>query len=697
MSGRRFESTVAGVGAVATAIGFVVAVLIVWSFLDAGAREGFGEAMNLIVPVGLGLTALGGWVAGRYFRSFMVSTRRMSEEIDLIATVNPAHRLDPSGPNHLRKLGWSVNRLAVRLWDSLEEQEAAVEAGRQAVEHEKERLAALMSDLAQGVIVCNHDGQILLYNGEAKQLLADEDANYVGLGRSVFAFLDRNVALNALHHLQLRAERGAKVRPQRFIATVSGGQVLRMTMVAVRSSEGDFTGFVLTMEDVTEERAARGTRDQLLRSLTHDTRRSVAGIRAAIETIRSYPDMSPDEIARFHTVIADEAEHLTTRIDEVSVEHTGTLESAWELDDMLGDDLVLALANRVEDATGLEVTSEIQSDSLWVKVDGLALVDRLSSLTEQIAEASAAEVMNISVQESGRFVVIDMSWPDADVTEMALSGCIRQASESQDDLESLVDRHGGEVWCEFDPNKKPFLRVLLPRAAAVPALAVRILDEGRPEFYDFDLFDQRDTSDRLADRQLRSLVCTVFDTETTGLNPSEGDEIISIGAIRILNGKVLRHESFDQLVDPRRSIPAASFEIHKISAEMVAGQPTIDAVLPRFSRFVEDTVLVGHNVAFDLKFLQLKEDATGVAFHNPVLDTLLLAALIYPNSDVHSLEALARLVGVEVTGRHTSLGDALVTAEVFLQLIPLLEERGLETFGQVQEAEKETFYARLEY
>ena len=697
MSGRRFESTVAGVGAVATAVGFVAATLILWLGLGFSGRAVFAEALNVLIPVGLALTAAGGLLTGRFFRSFMVATRRMTEEVDLIASVNPAHRLDPTGPAHLRKLGWSVNRLATRLWESLEEQEAAVEAGRQAVEHEKERLAALMSDLAQGVVVCNLDGQILLYNAEARHLLADDDADYVGLGRSVFAFLDRNVALNALHHLQLRAERGSKVRPQRFIATVPGGQVLRMTMVAVRSSDGDFTGFVLTMEDVTEERAARGTRDLLLRSLTHDSRRSVAGIRAAIETIRAYPDMSDGEIDRFHTVIADEAERLSGRINEVSAEHTGTLESAWELDDMLGDDLVLALANRVENSTGIDVVTDVKSDSLWVKVDGLGLVDKLSSLTGQIVELSAAGSMSIGVQESGRFVVIDMSWPNADVTEMAISDCIRQTSESQEDLESLVDRHGGEVWCEFDPMKRPFLRLLLPKAVAVPALAVRILDEGRPEFYDFDLFEQRDTPDRLDDRPLRSLVCTVFDTETTGLNPSEGDEVISIGAVRILNGKVLRHESFDQLIDPRRSIPAASYEIHKISAEVLAGQPTIDAVLPRFSRFVEDTVLVGHNVAFDLKFLQLKEETTGVVFRNPVLDTLLLAALIYPDSEVHSLEALARLVGVEVTGRHTSLGDALVTAELFLQLIPLLEERGLETFGQVQAAEKETFYARLEY
>ena len=259
MNGRRFESTVAAVGAVATAIGFSSAALIVWAMLDEAGRTGFEKALNVLVPIGMTLVGLGGFVAGRFFRSFMLAARRMTEETDLIASVNPAHRLDPAGPAHLRKLGWSINRLAGRLSESLEEQEAAVEAGRRAVEHEKERLAALMSDLAQGVIVCNLDGQILLYNGEARHLLADDDSTFVGLGRSVFAFLDRNVAINALHHLQL-TEHQEPVRPQRFIATVPGGQVLRMTMVAVRSTEGNFTGFVLTMEDVTHERAGRRAR-----------------------------------------------------------------------------------------------------------------------------------------------------------------------------------------------------------------------------------------------------------------------------------------------------------------------------------------------------------------------------------------------------------------------------------------------------
>jgi DNA polymerase-3 subunit epsilon len=668
-----------------------------WSALDDAGRESFTDVLDLVVAIGVGLTFLGGMIAGWFFRSFMLATRRMTEEVDLIATVNPAHRVDSNGPAHLRGLSRSVNGLAERLWESLGEQETAVAAGRNAVEQEKERLSAIVSNLAQGVVVCNLDGQILLYNGEASRLLVSQDVDYIGLGRSVFVFLDRNVVLNALHHLQLQAERGTTLRPQRFIATIPSGFVLRMTMAAVRDAGGAFTGFVLTMEDATKERAARDRRDQLFRSITQDTRRSVAGIRAAIEMIRDYPAMSNEERGKFRSVIADEAERLSARVDEVSSDHTDTLESAWELDDMLADDLILALANRIEDAADIPTSTDVQAESVWVKVDALALVDRLGAIAEQVADQAAATRLVFGLQESGRFAVLDLSWPDSEVTELAISTSIRDAPNSGGNLESVIERHGGEVWCEFGPDGKPFLRVLLPKSTAVPALAVRVLDEGRPEYHDFDLFERRDPAGALEDRPLHDLVFTVFDTETTGLDPDGGDEIISVGAVRILNGKLLRFEAFDQLVDPRRSIPADSYAFHKISADMLVGQHTIDVVLPKFSRFVGDTVLVGHNVAFDLKFLRLKEKETGVAFTNPVLDTLLLAAIVYPDAEVHSLEAMARLVGVPVTGRHTSLGDALVTAELFLRLIPLLEAQGLETFGQVQKAEKETFYARLEY
>jgi hypothetical protein len=136
--------------------------------------------------------------------------------------------------------------------------------------------------------------------------------------------------------------------------------------------------------------------------------------------------------------------------------------------------------------------------------------------------------------------------------------------------------------------------------------------DSRPEYYDFDLFAASDSARALADRRLTDLVYTVFDTETTGLEPSGGDEIIQIGAARIVAGKLRREDSFEQLVNPQRDIPAAGIPIHGIRPEMVAGQPTIDRVLPAFHAFAQDTVLVAHNAAFDMRFLQLKEERTGM-------------------------------------------------------------------------------------
>ena len=218
----------------------------------------------------------------------------------------------------------------------------------------------------------------------------------------------------------------------------------------------------------------------------------------------------------------------------------------------------------------------------------------------------------------------------------------------------------------------------------------------RPVYYEFDLFTLRGLQE-LGAQPLRRLTYVVFDTETTGLNPAEGDEIIQIGAVRIVNGRILQDEVIDQLIDPKRSIPDVSVAIHGITPDMVVGQPTIDQVLPHFHRFVEGAVLVAHNAAFDMRCLQLKERQTGVCFDNPVLDTLLLSSIIHPHQETHSIDGIAKRLNLTIVGRHTALGDALVTAEVLLKLIPLLEARGILTLADALQASINSPYTKLRY
>jgi hypothetical protein len=130
----------------------------------------------------------------------------------------------------------------------------------------------------------------------------------------------------------------------------------------------------------------------------------------------------------------------------------------------------------------------------------------------------------------------------------------------------------------------------------------------RPKFFDFDLFDQPMNVEELDGMQLKALSFTVFDTETTGLRPSAGDEMISIGGVRIAHIEVLSEVTFSRLINPGRPIPKESIRFNGITDIMVATEPPATEVLHQFREFVGDSVLIAHNAAFDMKFLKLKED-----------------------------------------------------------------------------------------
>ena len=663
----------------------------------------------LLAPLVLILQAL--------FRRYVEAPRGLSQDVRIMLRANPAHRARARGSAEMKKLASEINSIAEARSELQREVDQRIREANARLEEERNRLAALMSELAQSVVVCNVEGRILLYNARAMRLLRKplegqvigKGPSLVGLGRSVFAIFDRNLIIHALETIQDRLRQDTQSPIAHFVTSAPSGALVRVQMAPVFSSDDStpgsgVTGFVLVLDDITRRTEAGNRRDLLLQSLTQGTRASLASVRAAVETIVGFPDMSSDERNRFLGVIADEARQLTTRLDATVGEFADSLRTEWPLEEMRGADLIAAARRRIQAKTKLLTKLEAVDEAVWLKVDSYSLMQAIAYLASRLADEFGIRELRFGLAAEGALAHLDLIWTGAPLgTETTMAwqtDAMDLGGESCPmTLRDIVERHNGEIWYQIHkPSQREFFRIAIPVAHPeespwnAPAVG-----ESRPEFYDFDLFHQPGQTREQDDQPLASLAYTVFDTETTGLSPSAGDEIVSIGAVRVVNGRLLAHEVFEQFVDPGRAMTAEASRITGIDSTMLEGQPTLAQVLPAFHEFCADTVLIAHNASFDMRFLRLKEQATGVHFDQPVLDTLLLSAVIHPDFDLHSLEAIAARMGVNPIGRHTALGDAIMTGELFLRMLPLLAAQGIRTLGEARAASEKTYYARLNY
>ena len=340
-------------------------------------------------------------------------------------------------------------------------------------------------------------------------------------------------------------------------------------------------------------------------------------------------------------------------------------------------DLINLVAHRVAAHGGCTVT--MTGLPHWLRGDSHSLVILLGDLVERLCRASAATDFELSVEPAGKWLYVDISWPGEPAAMAELTAWMHEPLQEALGgltLGDVLRHHGSEMWSEPAGPGRARLRVPLPCTAA-PERSEALAP--RPEFFDFDLLLQPLATGALGKTPLDRLTYVVFDTETTGLSPSTGDEMIALAAVRIVNGRILTGETFEALINPGRSIPPESIRFHGITDEMVRDRPRAEAVLPQFRAFVADAVLVAHNAAFDLKFLKMKERAAGVRFDNPVLDTMILSRQLQGDAGDHSLDGLAARLGIQVVDRHSAYGDAAVTAAVFLRLIEMLKERGIRT------------------
>ena len=181
-------------------------------------------------------------------------------------------------------------------------------------------------------------------------------------------------------------------------------------------------------------------------------------------------------------------------------------------------------------------------------------------------------------------------------------------------------------------------------------------------------------------KNLEEIEFTIFDTETTGLEPESGDRIVELAAVRFKNkGRIA---TFQSLVNPGRPISEAAFQVNRITPDMLKDAATIDKVLPEFLGFIQNSCLCSYNAGFDLAFLNSELRLLGRTLSEGtlVVDILKMAKRLLPGLERYALWFVADKLGIKTKQHHRALADVELTLEVFNKLSEILKTKCISDF-----------------
>lgn len=190
---------------------------------------------------------------------------------------------------------------------------------------------------------------------------------------------------------------------------------------------------------------------------------------------------------------------------------------------------------------------------------------------------------------------------------------------------------------------------------------------------------------RHEDQYLKKMRFIVFDTETTGFHPYSGDELLSIGAVAIENGKIMDEHIFHSHINPNRTIPGHISELTGIENHHVESAPSFLSVFSDFLDFKAHSPLIAHCAAFDFNFINVKLKSHKIMkMPSNALDTMKLATHLLGNEEGFTLDNLLHQYGIPTTKRHHALEDARMTAQLFIHQMEHLENEGVKTLYELE-------------
>jgi DNA polymerase III subunit epsilon len=613
------------------------------------------------------------------YHTYVRPLKRMSAEAEVIYSSNPSHRIEIKGSKDITTLCRIINDFADMFENLNKTITEQILSARQETEKERNLLAAIMAELPQGVIICNKSGRILLYNSLAKKIFSSQKIfhgteHFIGLGRSIFNLLDKQLVAHAVDEIGEGLNKQKKSVGSFFITPIYTGNLISVEAIPILDQDSSMTGFILAIQDISPD-------------------------------IKKYETIDT-QLSKFQTILenlipATNFERVVKQYHQVSGVIRDLTLSRLPLTTLNLKNFLQTLQKKTAHECDIKINILNDHWNTGILADAYSLTRAFIFLFKNLSRLSSQTEFNLVISHSKSLIGFEISWDDTICQLVDMENILHQRINTLPGFSYVLQFNNAQIHF-ISPDQiccsgvsihtKEGKKSLIPAKHRSPVMA-----GSRPEFYDFDLFSLKTQTKSLLDTSLKEITYTVFDTETTGLNPDGGDEIVSIGAVRIVNNRIVYQDVFEELVNPKRDIPIESYRIHGINHEMVMGKETIERVLPRFKQFTSTSVLLGHNIAFDMKMLELKEKTTGIQFKNPTLDTLLLSAVLHPVHAQHDIESISKRLGVNIIGRHTALGDAITTAEIFKRLIPILNSNGILTLKDALKASEKSYYARLKY
>lgn len=658
---------------IALAVGSIAALAMgLWfGYHRHGNPEMFNAFVQGALAAGFAIVALIAAVAFLFDTHLARPMEQLAAALRVRAHADVADDIDAAQARYLGDIAEaavSASSSLAKSRDSLAET-VARETARLAAD--KNKLEHLLSDVPPGVLLCTGRHHIVFYNSAAHRMLSGPKTP-VCLGRNLFDYVDDG-AIRNVHQRLLEAAVPDGVLE--FVCTSPcGARRLAGRMRLARDNGGDDAAYVITLRDVTAEIAAYARRDVLLGEVFEHIRPAVGALAARVAGNSGLQD--PVSSAD----LAQEVDQLRSTLDELAVRFEGCRADGWPMAAVDVRELAVDLQKQI---SSLGLMLEVEASPLAVRCNAFDIVSLVAYLARAVASLQQLAGLRLEIAERAAAAEIRLFWQGRALSAEELAHCLGAAIDGSPgglSAEAILAAHAATLRQDTDAETAAFVFALRPIQHIGPAAS----DNAVSVVYDFDLLS-RAYAERMADTPLDDLTYVVFDSETTGLFPERGDEIVQIAAVRIVNGRRVPGEALDMLVNPGRPIPRASSAIHGVTDDMVVDAASVQEAVERFHTFARDAVIVAHNAPFDMSFLWRREVELGIRFANPILDTVLMSAAVFGLAENHTLDDLVNRLGVELpqNQRHTAMGDTLATAEVFLRLKRVLQARGIERLSDL--------------